>query len=71
MEDLVVSYADTKVTRDTLAVGQTTKVWFSAAGRGRLSLDFTQKDNPMKGFKVEEFDPTEQRAKWLQACSGR
>ena len=31
------------------------------AGRGTLKLEFTQKGNPMKGFKVDEFDPMEHR----------
>jgi hypothetical protein len=59
LDELVVSYADTRVPRGRLEVGQSTKVWFTAAGRGRLSLDFQQKGNPLKGFEIPDFDPAE------------
>ena len=61
MEGLVARYAGTSVNLGRLAPGETTKVWFSGAGRGALTLEFTQKGNPMKGFKVDDFDPTEHR----------
>jgi len=59
MEDLVVRYAGTKVDLGWLGAGQSTKVWFTAAGRGILTLEFKQKDNPLKGFQVQDFDPAE------------
>jgi hypothetical protein len=59
LDDLVVSYADTKIARGPLAVGESTKVWFTAAGRGTLSLDFRHKGNPLKGFQIADFDPAE------------
>ena len=31
------------------------------AGEGPLKLEFTQKGNPLTGFKVDDFDPTEHR----------
>ncbi len=61
MVGVFASYADTRVSLGTLAPGEKTKVWFSAAGRGQLKLEFTQKGNPMSGFKVPDFDPEEHR----------
>ena len=61
MEDLVASFGDTKVNLGTVAPGGQAKVWFSGAGRGVLSFEFVQQNNPMKGFKVEEFNPLELR----------
>jgi hypothetical protein len=61
MVGVFASYADTRVSLGTLAPGEKTKVWFSAAGRGLLKLEFTQKGNPMTGFKFDDFDPAEHR----------
>jgi hypothetical protein len=61
MDDLVVSYENTKVELGQLAVGQSTKAWFTAGRRGILTLEFKQRDNPLKGFQVEDFDPVENR----------
>ena len=59
MDDLILSYGDTKVRVGRLGAGQSTNVWFTAAGKGTLSLEFNQKGNPMKGFQVQDFDPAE------------
>jgi hypothetical protein len=59
IDDLVVAYGGTKVAPGLLGAGQTTTVWFTPAGAGILTLEFDQKGNPMKGFKVEDFDPDE------------
>jgi hypothetical protein len=61
MQGVVASYADTRVDLGSLAPGGKSKVWFSAAGRGLLKLEFMQKGNPLKGFKVDDFDPDEHR----------
>ncbi len=61
MLDVFASYGGTRLNLGTLAPGQKTKVWFSAAGRRSLNLEFTQKGNPLKGFDVEDFDPFEHR----------
>jgi hypothetical protein len=59
MDDLAVSYGNTKVALGRLAVNQSTNVWFTAAGKGTLTLEFNQKGNAMKGFQVQDFDPRE------------
>jgi hypothetical protein len=59
IDDLVIRYADTAVTRPRLEVGKSTKAFFTAAGKGALSLDFKQKGNPLKGFQVDDFDPAD------------
>ncbi len=61
MQDVFASYGNTPLSLGSLAPGQKTKVWFSAAGRRPLNLEFIQKGNPLKGFKVEDFDPLEHR----------
>jgi hypothetical protein len=57
MVDLVVVYGETKVRLGRLGAGETTSAWFSAAGKGSISLEFNQHGNPMKGFQVTDFDP--------------
>jgi hypothetical protein len=59
MHDLVVSYSGTKVDLGPLLSGQSTKVWFTAGGRGILTLEFKQEGNPLAGFQVQDFDPGE------------
>jgi hypothetical protein len=61
IEGLTATYAGSTASLGTLAPGAKAKVWFSGAGRGVLAFEFTQRDNPMKGFKVEDFDPAELR----------
>lgn len=61
MEGLIANYGGSKVIAGTLAPGEKIKVWFSNAGKGPLSLEFTQSGNPLKGFKVDDFDPIELR----------
>jgi hypothetical protein len=62
MEDLILSYGETKVRVGGLGVGGSTNVWFTVAGKDTLSLEFNQKGNPMKGFQVQDFDPAENLA---------
>jgi hypothetical protein len=61
MHEVFASYADTRISLGTLAAGDKSKVWFSAAGRRALKLEFTQKGNPLTGFNVPDFDPMEHR----------
>jgi hypothetical protein len=61
MHDVFASYADTRISLGTLAPGEKGKAWFSAAGRGALKLEFTQKGNSLTGFNLEDFDPTAHR----------
>ncbi len=49
-----------------LGAGRATNLWFTAAGKGTLSLEFHQKGNPMSGFQVPDFDPTENLANSLR-----
>ena len=62
MEDLILSYGETKVRVGGLRVGGSTNVWFTVAGKDTLNLEFNQKGNPMKGFQVQDFDPAENLA---------
>jgi hypothetical protein len=59
MDDLSVSYADTKITAGRLGVGQSTQVWLTAGPKGLLRLDFRQKGNALGGFQVPDFDPNQ------------
>ena len=54
MDDLVVAYGETKVRVGAARHGQSTNVWFTAAGKGTLSLEFNQKGNPVNGFQVQD-----------------
>ena len=66
MEDLILSYGETKVRVGGLGVGGSTNVWFTVAGKDTLSLEFNQKGNPMKGFQVQDFDPADNLANGLK-----
>jgi hypothetical protein len=57
IEDLVLSYAGTKVVVGRVAVGQSSHAWFTGDKLGPLDLDFKQKGNPMTGFQIADFDP--------------
>jgi hypothetical protein len=61
MQGVVASYAGTRMSLGMLEPGERGKVWFSGAGRGALRLDFTQKGNPLSGFKLDDYDPMEHR----------
>jgi hypothetical protein len=57
IEDLVMDYGETKISVGRLGSGESTNVWFSAAEKGSIALEFSQQGNPMKGFQIPEFDP--------------
>jgi hypothetical protein len=59
MDELVLSYSGTRFALGHLDAGASAKVWFSPGGRGTISLEFRQNDNPLKGFQVPDFDPLE------------
>jgi hypothetical protein len=61
MDELVIGYAETNIALGRLDVGQSTKAWFTPAGRGALTLDFNQKNSALKGFQVPDFDPVGNR----------
>jgi hypothetical protein len=66
MDDLILSYGETKVRVGELATGRSTNVWFTVAGKDTLSVEFNQKGNPMKGFQVQDFDPADNLANGLK-----
>jgi hypothetical protein len=61
VDNLVVSYGQTKIALGSLEPGQSATVWFTPAGKGTLSLDFKQKGSPLNGFQVADFDPGQNR----------
>jgi hypothetical protein len=66
MDDLILSYGETKIRVGGLGAGRSTNAWFTAGAKDTLSLEFNQKGNPMKGFQVQEFDPAENLANGLK-----
>jgi hypothetical protein len=61
MDDLVASYADTRLSLGRLAAGESVKAWFTGAGRATLTLDFKQVGSALKGVQIQEFDPVANR----------
>jgi hypothetical protein len=57
LDNLVVSYAETRINVGSLAAAQSTSVWFTPAGKGTLTLDYRQRGSPLRGFQVADFDP--------------
>jgi hypothetical protein len=66
MDEVVVTYANTRVTVGSIGAGKSANVWLTIAGKGTLGLEFKQTGNPMKGFQVPEFNPTENLASGLR-----
>jgi hypothetical protein len=57
IEDLVVSYADTRLPVGRLLKGHSAHVWLTARPMGPLRLDYRQKGNAIQGFQIADFDP--------------
>jgi hypothetical protein len=57
IEDLVLSYAETKVRLGRVGAGQSSQAYFTAGKLGLLNLEFKQKGNPLTGFQVADYDP--------------
>jgi hypothetical protein len=57
MDDLIVTYAESKLPAGRLPVGQSTHVWLTMGPKGPLRIDFRQKNNGLGGFQVPDFDP--------------
>jgi hypothetical protein len=61
VDNLVVSYAQTKIVVGSVPIGQSATVWFTPVGKGALSLDFKQKGSPLNGFQIGDYDPAQNR----------
>jgi hypothetical protein len=57
IENLVVSFAGSKIALGSLAPGDATVVRLSGKENGTLDLAYTQKGNPVAGFQVADYDP--------------
>ncbi len=57
LEDLVLSYAGTKVRLGRVGAGRSVQAWFTTGKLGPLNLEFKQKGNPLTGFQVADYDP--------------
>jgi hypothetical protein len=59
MEDLVVSYGDTRLPLGRVLKGHSVLVWLTAGPMGPLRLDYRQKSNAIQGFQIPDFDPAQ------------
>jgi hypothetical protein len=57
IENLVVSYAGTRIRLGSLPPGATGYAYLSGQEKGTLDLAFTQAGNPLTGFQVADYDP--------------
>src|SRR5690242_14756577 len=57
IEDLVVTYADTRLPAGRLLKGHSVHVWLTAGPMGPLRLDYRQTGNASQGFQIADFDP--------------
>ena len=57
IEDLVVTYADTRLPAGRLLKGHSVHVWLTAGPMGPLRLEYRQKGNAIQGFQIPDFDP--------------
>ncbi len=66
IENLVVSFAGSKVALGSLEPGGATVVQLSGNEVGTLDLAYTQQGNPVAGFQVADYDPRALRRDGLQ-----
>jgi hypothetical protein len=59
MEDLVVSYADSRMPVGSVLKGQSVRLRMTAGPMGRLRLEYRQKSNPIQSFWIEDYDPSQ------------
>jgi hypothetical protein len=59
MEELVVSYADTRMPVGTLLKGQSVHLSITAGPVGPLRLDYRQKSNALQGLEIPDYDPAQ------------
>ena len=59
MEDLVVSYADTRMAVGTLLKGQSVHLSLTAGPLGPLRLEYRQKSNALQGLEIPDYDPAQ------------
>lgn len=57
IQDLVVTYGDTRMSVGTLLRGQSVRLMMTAGPLGPLRLDYRQKNNPPQSFSIQDFDP--------------
>lgn len=57
LEDLVVSYGDSRMSVGSIRKGQSIHLRMTAGPLGPLRLDYRQKNNPIQSFWIEDYDP--------------
>jgi hypothetical protein len=57
LEDLVVSYGDSRMMLGSLRKGESAHASITAGPRGPLRLEYRQKNNPIQSFWIDDYDP--------------
>lgn len=57
LEDLVVSYGDSRMPAGSIRKGQSIHLRMTAGPLGPLRLDYRQKNNPIQSFWIDDYDP--------------
>ena len=66
IDNLVVSYGNSRVGVGTIPAGESANVRLSGSSKGTVTLSFTQAGNPMAGFQIADFDPRAMRRDGLK-----
>ncbi len=61
MENLSLSYEGATVELGRVAAGASASAYFGAGKRGSLLVKFNQQGNPLTDFRIEDFDPDQNR----------
>lgn len=61
LEDLVVTYGDTRMPAGSVLRGQSVQLRMTVGPVGPLRLDYRQKNNPIQSFWIDDYDPTQNR----------
>lgn len=57
MDDLVVTYGETRIPAGSLLKGRSVYLKLTAGPMGPLRLEYRHKNNPLQSFWIEDYDP--------------
>lgn len=66
LQNLVVSFGETRIAVGDLRAGGSARVWLDGGRRRAVTLAFTQVDNPLTGFFLDDVDPDQLNAEQLK-----
>ncbi len=66
LQGLVVSFGETRIAVGDVRAGGSARVWLDGGRKRTVTLAFTQADNPLTGFFLDDVDPDQLNAEQLK-----